>query len=71
MLFIVFVFNSYAEINPIDSTTGPIKIQTLRKNTDGSEIIVLKSINTKTNNIILDTILVKDFLIFRKIIIEE
>lgn len=71
MLFIVFVFNSYAEINPIDSTTAPIKIQTLRKNTDGSEIIVLKSINTKTNNIILDTILVKDFLIFRKIIIEE
>ena len=68
LLFIIFIFNSYAEINPIDTTTPAVEIKTLQRNEDGSKIIVQKSINMKIDEAILDTILVNDFLIFRRII---
>lgn len=68
ILFLIFVINSCAEIYPIDTTTKPIDISVLRTNKDGSKLIVQERINAKTNRIIIDTVLVKDNLIFRQII---
>jgi len=68
LLFLIFLINSYAEIYPIDTTTQPRDISILKNYENGSKLIIRERINAKTNNIIQDTVLVKDDYIFRQII---
>ena len=58
---------SITEIRPIDTTTKPIDKELLWINIEGKKMIVRQRTNAKTNSEILDTVLVKDFGIFRRI----
>jgi len=68
ILFLIFFVNSCAEIYPIDTTTQPKDISILKTYENGNKLIVRERINAKTNNIIQDTVLVKDNFLFRQII---
>ena len=67
LLFSFLFINSCIEIYPIDTTTQPIDIATLRIDKNGKKLIVRERINAKTNSPIRDTVLVKDVFIFRTI----
>lgn len=68
IVFLIFLgIVAYFEFNPIDTTTQSIDKEMLWMSLDGKKLIVRQSINTKTNSVILDTVLVRDFGIFRKI----
>lgn len=67
ILLVFLVINSIGEIHPIDTTTEFIDIATLNTGKDGKKTIVRECFNVKTNGIIRDTLLVKDFFIFRYI----
>lgn len=71
VLFIIFFINSCSVIHPIDTTTKPKDIAIVKTYENGNQLIVRKRINAKTNNIILDTVLVKDYFIFRKLLNKE
>lgn len=64
---IFFCLISLGEIYPSDTTTEPIDIVTLQTNVNGKKIVVRKYKNIQTDLIIYDTIIVKDYFIFRKI----
>jgi hypothetical protein len=68
LMFLFFFINSYVEIYPIDTTTEPQDKFILRTYEDGNKLIVREYKNVKTNEIIRDTVLVKDKFIFRQII---
>ena len=68
LLSIIFLFNSYAEIFPIDTTTQPVDITTLQLDKNGNKLVIQEFKNVETNEIIQDTVLVKDYFIFRRII---
>jgi len=67
-LFLFFFINSCSEIYPIDTTTQPVDIGVLQTNENGNKMIARRYKNVKTNRIIQDTVLVKDYFIFRQII---
>jgi hypothetical protein len=68
LLFLIFIIISYSEIYPIDTTTQPVDISILKTFDNGNKLIVREYKNAKTNQIIQDTVLVKDTFIFRQII---
>lgn len=68
LLFSVFFINSCAEIYPIETLTEPVDIGVLREENNGTKWVVRKYENAKTHQDIQDTVLVKDFFIFREII---
>lgn len=68
ILLLIFLLGSILTIYPIDTTTAPIDITVLQTYEDGSKLIIREKINAKTNGTIRDTVLVKDLLIFRKIL---
>lgn len=68
LLFLIFFVNSCGEIYPNDTTTQPRDVSILKTYENGNKLIVRECVNAKTNNIIQDTILAKDYLIFRQII---
>lgn len=65
---VLFLIMALGEIFPIDTTTEPIDIMTLRLNPDGQKVIVREYLNVKTNTTIHDTVTVKDYFIFRRMI---
>lgn len=71
LLLLIFFINSCAEIYPIDTTTQPKDISVLKIYEDSSKLVIRERINSKTNRIIRDTVLVKDNYIFRQIIKNE
>ncbi len=64
----MFVFSLFAiaESNPMDTTTQPKDIAILQKVDKRQKVVVREYKNMKTNNIIRDTLLVKDVFLFRK-----
>ncbi len=70
VLFSFFFVNSCAEIYPFDTTTEPVDVSILKTYDSGSKLIIREYKNVKTNEIIHDTVLVKDNFIFRQIIDE-
>jgi hypothetical protein len=67
LLFLIFlVLVAWTEEHPIDTTTNPVDIATLREYGDGKKLIARKYLNAKTNATIEDTVLVKDILVFRQ-----
>ena len=68
ILFFFFFINSCAEIYPIDTTTEPEDVSVLQTFENGNKMIAREYKNAKTNQIIKDTVLVKDKFIFRQII---
>ena len=62
-----FLGTAYSEINPIDTTTEPVDIQLLSTFSNNKKLIVRHRINGKTNSEILDTVVVKDVGIFRRV----
>jgi ABC-type transport system involved in multi-copper enzyme maturation permease subunit len=68
LLFFIFFINSCAEVYPIETTTEPVDVIVLRRDKNGIKLIVREYKNAKTNRIIQDTVLVKDYFIFREII---
>ena len=68
LLSVIFLINSYTEIFPIETTTQPVYISTLQIDKDGNKLIVQEFMNAETNEIIRDTVLVKDYFILRRII---
>jgi len=68
LLFLIFFINSCAEIFPLETETEPVDISTLHTYKDGSKLITREYMNAKTNQVIQDTVLVKDKFIFRQII---
>lgn len=71
LLLLIFFINSCAEIYPIDTTTQPKDISVLKIYEDSSKLVIRERINSKTNRIIRDTVLVKDNYIFRQFIKNE
>jgi hypothetical protein len=67
-IFSFFFINSCSEIFPIDTTTEPVDIATLNTDKNGNKLIIREYKNVKTNEEIRDTVLVKDFFIFRELI---
>jgi hypothetical protein len=68
LIFSFFFINSCSEIFPIDTTTEPVDIAILNTEGNGNKLIVRQYENVKTNEKIRDTVLVKDFFIFRELI---
>jgi hypothetical protein len=66
-LIIFFCLIALGEIYPRDTTTEPIDILTIHTNVNGKKMVVRKYKNIETDLIIYDTIVVKDYFIFRKI----
>jgi hypothetical protein len=67
---LVFFLLAFFEINPIDTTTQPIDISILKILPNKTKLICRQYENIKTTHQIVDTVLVKDISIFRKIIRE-
>ncbi len=67
LLVLFFLFNTILTINPIDTTTLPIDINTIEKLGTDKKRIIREYKNAKTNEKIIDTVIVKDIYIFRKI----
>ena len=67
LFFIYLILVTITEIYPMDTTTEPVDIKTLRIENDKRKLIVRQYENAKTNRIIHDTVLVKDIFIFRRI----
>lgn len=68
VLFTIFIaFDAYMEVKPIDTTTHPTDIKILNYDDRGNKLVVRDYLNTKTNHKIRDTVLVKDYFIFRLI----
>ena len=65
-LFFLLVISSWLIINPILSYTFPVDKLTLYVFSDGKKFVVRQYKNAKTNREIQDTVLVKDFFIFRQ-----
>jgi hypothetical protein len=63
----LFAILTFFEINPIDTTTEPVDIKTITTQTDGKKLIVRQYKKAKTNAEIIDTVLVEDNYIFRRI----
>ena len=68
VLFLFLTINSCSEIYPIDTTTEPIDIALLYKDEIGNKLIAREYKNAKTNATIRDTVLVKDYFLFRELI---
>jgi hypothetical protein len=64
----MFLFSLFAiaESNPMDTTTQPKDIAVLHKGENRHKIVVREYKNMKTNNVVRDTLLVKDVFLFRK-----
>lgn len=67
VFLIAFLLLTYLEFNPIDTTTKPIDLATIKIGTSGKKLTVRQYKNAKTNRNILDTVLVNDQYIFRRI----
>jgi len=68
LLFLICFIESCSELFPIDTVTHPVDVATLRTDQHGNKLIIQQKRNAKTNYIIQDTVWVKDYFIFRKII---
>ena len=71
ILLFFSLFNSFFELYPIDTTTEPIDLAVLRVDSDGKKLISRQYKNAKTNRLLQDTVLVKDYFIFRTFIEKE
>jgi uncharacterized membrane protein YeiB len=67
---LIFLLLAFFEINPIDTTTQPIDFSILKTLPNETKLISRQYENAKTTHRIVDTVLVKDISIFRKIIRE-
>lgn len=67
---LIFLLLAFFEINPIDTITQPIDISILKTFPNETKLISRQYENAKTTHQIVDTVLVKDISIFRKIIRE-
>jgi hypothetical protein len=68
LLFLFFFVNSCSEIYPVDTTTEAVDIGVLGTYENGNKLIARRYKNVKTHRIIEDTVLVKDYFIFRQLI---
>ena len=67
-LLFLCLLHAYFQIHPIDTTTEPVDKALLRTDEKGNKLVAREYKNAKTNGVIQDTVLVKDFFIFRQII---
>jgi len=67
LLSLFFIISAYGEIHPIDTTTEPKDIEVKQTFSDGKKLVVREYENAKTGSGIHDTVLVMDWLIFRRI----
>ena len=63
---IFFCLLSWTEIHSMDSTTDPIDIAIIHKESDGKKLVIREYKNMKTNRTIYDTVLVRDRYILRQ-----
>ena len=70
-LFLFFFVNSCSELYPVDTTTEPVYIAVLKTYDNGNKLITRQYENVKTHRIIEDTVLVRDYFIFRLLIEAE
>jgi hypothetical protein len=63
---IFFCLLSWTEFHAIDTTTDPIDIAIIHKESDGKKLVIREYKNMKTNRTIYDTVLVKDRFILRQ-----
>lgn len=64
---LLFSILAFFEINPIDTTTEPVDIKTIATQPDGKKVVLRQYKNSKTNAEIIDTVLVNDVFLFRRI----
>src|SRR5688572_24673891 len=65
---LITLVSSYLTVYPIDTTTEPYDKSILKQFPNGSKLVAREYKNAKTTREIRDTVLVKDFFIFRKIL---
>ena len=68
VFIILFILMALGEIFPIDTTTNPVDISTLRIESSGQKVIVRTCVNAKSNRTIYDTVRIKDYFILRRIV---
>ena len=64
--FVFFCLLSWTEFHAIDTTTDPIDIAIIHKESDRKKLVIREYKNIKTNHTIYDTVLVKDRFILRQ-----
>lgn len=66
LLLSFLIINSVSEIRSIDTTKEPTDLEILQIDKTGKKLVVREYTNAKKNELIQDTVLVKDFFIFRQ-----
>ncbi len=64
--FVFFCLLSWTEFHANDTTTDPIDIAIIHKESDGKKLVIREYKNIKTNRTIYDTVLVRDRFILRQ-----
>jgi uncharacterized membrane protein YeiB len=67
---LIFMLLVLFKINPIDTTTQPVDFAIIKRFPNETKLISRQYENAKTTQKIIDTVLVKDIFIFRKILKE-